>query len=226
MTKRRRKVRKSDLAGPSLIFYIECDEDSEDGNVWFVNNSEETLKFVTPEMGGFSGEVHLAQETDSLFYENVEPGEAVLIGTYDFYYDLDFVMSWGVQLASEERGVLTLTEVLSKGEAPNIALLWAPLPDEMKDPENPERLIEPEQVAREYVARTGCSLSKLVPLNTGDLMQDYAAKRLAPTKLQLNKSWLRGGKNTYFKFYDEAGEIVFQTVDTKRAMQFVSGLRK
>jgi len=213
------------------IFYLMTEgiEDSIESNVWFVNNSEETLKEVYNTSVGFAGVdddfIPMTAKEDNERYKNVKPKEAVLIDLYDPIFDGDFVIQFCVTITADSFGTKKFCAESCKGGNPNGTLHWKPLPPESVDPENPDEPLSPEKAALDYVARTGRYLGKFVSLNSGDLKMDYTADRLASTGLSLEKQCYRDGHVTAFTFKDESGSVVFQTCVLSKAGAFVKNLK-
>ena len=213
------------------VFYLFCEPRGHlTKTVWFVNNSDEMLSEVFNSSGGFAtaGDEILgwAADTKKSRYCDVMPGEVVPMDIYHELYDSDFVTQWSVTVSSPSLGTRTFETVLGKGKEPNVTLRWSPLPAELTDPEEPDRLLAPETAAAEALSKGARRLPRSVPLNRGDLMQDYAASRLAPFGVKLKKTPLRDGARTCFEFFVETGEMVFRTTNPARATAFVAALRE
>lgn len=214
-----------------VIFYLVSESTgSFEGNVWFVNNSDEILDEVRSDCGGFAtfdDEVATMEMPNPMVYENVQPSEAVLIDTYNAMFDSDFMVCFGVAITSPSFGKnKSYSSGMSKGGNSDAVIHWKPLPEEIPDPDNPNKLLAPEKAAAEYMKRTGCFLDKSVSLNRGDLRMDYAAKRLAPSGVLLEKPSHREGKVIEYEFSEESGTVLFRTCDFEKACVFIETLRK
>ena len=97
--------------------------------LYFVNDSGETLPRVSAEDGGFTswdeGVISSWTETGKGYhYRDVRPGEAVKVAEFDDYYDLDYVLAVSVTLTSPSLGTLTLSTPLEKGGVRECVLLY------------------------------------------------------------------------------------------------------
>ena len=220
------------LRSDEHVFYLmpEPIAGSIEVEIWFVNNSDEVLKEVYSSSGGFAtvddDDVAPMSTPKATKYKDVQPKEAVLIDRYDPIFDGDFLIQFGVCVTAPSFGTKEFNSEPQKGGAPSATLHWKPLPPELTDPERIEAFGSPEEAALSYVERTGRYLDKMVSLNSGDLRMDYAAKRLAPTGLSLDKKHYRGGSITVFIFRDESENVVFQTCELRKAAEFVNNLKK
>jgi len=91
------------IADSDGLFYLTSWGGQEyENDVWFVNNSDETLDYVRPSSGGFATSdddvIPMIQSRDTVEYRDVEPGEAVKIDAYHIVYDSDFAISFGVDV--------------------------------------------------------------------------------------------------------------------------------
>lgn len=215
------------LKSKEHIFYIFSESgDQLEHDVWFVNNSDEVLSEVRGTSGGFeTADDEVANRAPSIAaYNDVRPGEAVVIDMYHEIYDSDFVMQIGVEIVSPALGKLTLSSDLTKNQVQEATLYWKPLPREMRL-YGFLKLVSPGKIAENYKRRSGKSLDKSVSFNIGDLVQEYAARRLKSSGLQLEKSMFRDGRVTFFQFSDETGRAVFHTTIPKRAIAFINGIK-
>ncbi|PHR59899.1 MAG: hypothetical protein COA47_08955 [Robiginitomaculum sp.] len=214
------------------IFYLQLQSiDMLEGDIWFVNNSDETLLEVSNSSGGFAGgtdgdveDIVTMSTPKPTVYKDVKPKEAVRIDTYNEIFDGDFYIEFGAEITSPSFGKKHLKGELLKGGDPNATLLWTELP-EMPNPDDAAELLSPEKAANDYVDRSGQYLDKSISLNRGDLRADYAAKRLAPSGLLLEKTNHRNGRLTEYKFSDDGGKTIFHTYDFMRACLFIEALR-
>ena len=92
----------------------------------------------------------MVQNTGSVEYKDVKPGEAVKIDAYNIVYDSDFVISFAVDVKSSSLGKRHFSSGFEKGSPPEVGLFWKPLPEEIKDPDDPDELIDPGKVAEAY----------------------------------------------------------------------------
>jgi hypothetical protein len=227
--KRRRFPEK--VSDPERIFYLECYESSRPfvSNVWFVNNSEETLDYVRPSSGGFATSdddvIHMSPNPNRVEFKDVKPGEAVLIDVYDRFFDGDFVISWGVELKSPSLGERRFSSGATKGSTPEMGLFWKPLPEEIKNPDDPEKLVDPAKVAEAYRRRSGMGLPANIYLNKGNLLYGDNLEVLDICGLQSVTTKLQDGHVTDYRFLDGNGDDVFRTLDLGRAIAFVRGLK-
>ncbi len=97
--------------------------------LYFVNDSDETLEFVKAEDGGFTsvddGAVSVwTKEGKGFLYRDVLPREAVKVAEFDDYYDLDYLLAVSVIIKSPVRGVVKLSTPLEKGGTKECVLLY------------------------------------------------------------------------------------------------------
>ena len=220
----------TEIADSEKILYLTCWGGQEyENDIWFVNNSDETLDYVRPSSGGFATSdddvIPMTQSRDSVEYRDVKPGEAVKIDTYNIVYDSDFVISFGVDVKCPSLGERHFSSGLEKGSPPEVGLFWKPLPEEIKDPDDPDALIDPGKVAEAYRISSGRSLAANAYFNRGNLMYGGDPGPLKACGLQLVAKSLRDGHQTFYSFLNEEGVEIFQTLDLDRAMEFVRGLK-
>lgn len=219
------------IADSDRVFYLTSwgGQDYEN-DVWFVNNSDETLCYVRPSSGGFATSdddvIPMTQSPDSVEYRDVKPGEAVKIDAYHIVYDSDFVISFGVGVKSPSLGKRSFSSGFEKGSPPEVGLFWKPLPEEIKDPNKPNELIDPSAVAEAYRDSSGRSLAANAFFNRGNLLFGGDPEPLKTCGLQLVTNRLRDGHVTNHRFLDEEGVEIFRTLDLDRAMAFVRGLKE
>ena len=107
------------------LFFVARDGD----DLYFVNNSNETLNSVSTSTGGCQtlddgDEVMPVSSKKPLYlYKYVKPGEAVKVEHYDPYWDSDFLLQLEVILSSPSYGN-KLFRVLGKGGIASTVLLW------------------------------------------------------------------------------------------------------
>jgi len=199
-------------------------------DVWFVNNSGEILTEVANSSGGYEtvdDEVITMTTLHPKVYKDVKPKEAVLISRYDEMYDSDSVIEFAADVTALSFGKQRFSGECTKGVVPDATLLWKPLPQEIHDPDNPGELLSPEKAASDYKKKTGrcLVLNRFTTLNLGDLREEYAVERLAPSGVQLEKESHRSGRVTEYRFKDEVGNLLFRTCDLKRAGAFVNAMK-
>ena len=96
------------------IFWVTSVSKDIGRDLFFVNDSNETLDFVKAEDGGFitcDDEVvnTWTEEGKGYRYNDVLPKEAVKVAEFDDYYDLDYVLSVSITIKSASRGVLNFS---------------------------------------------------------------------------------------------------------------------
>ena len=221
----------TELANPEKVFYLTCfaGQNTFQDEVWFVNNSPETLDYVRPASGGFATSdddvVPMTQSPDSVVYTDVKPNEAVMIDVYDIVFDGDFMILWGVELKSPSLGERYFGSYPDKGHAPEVVLHWKPLPEEMKSADDPGELVDPAKVAKAYQQTSALSIPKDVQYNKGSLLYDVNMGFLNECGLQFSKEILRDGKSVNYRFLNDDRDEIFRTLDLDRAMAFVGGLK-
>ena len=100
---------------------------SSKSNLYFVNESDEILDTVSISSGGFftiDSETPVSVGGNDLTYENVLPNEAVLIESYDNFYDLDYVLGVTLYIQSDKLGKLRIRAIPDKGGVKPQALLF------------------------------------------------------------------------------------------------------
>ena len=215
----------TNLRSKEHVFYFMSEGiDHFSGNVWFVNNSDETLTEVHSACGGFFSDdddtIIMSTAPNPAVFKAVKPQEAVHIDHYDSFSDDGFLIEYAVDITAP-----SFEKKLFKDSSLNATLLWTPLPQQLYDPDNPDELLSPEKAAADYMKRTGRSLDKKISLNRGDLLMDYAAKRLAPSGVIMEKCCHHDGNVTEYKFSDESGNLLFRTCVFLQACLFVESLR-
>lgn len=85
-----------------------------EGGLYFVNDSDETLKTVSSNSFGFI--LDAAIENNLKFnYSDIKPGESVKVEEYDEYYDLDYVLGFNIYIESDNLGKIVITPPCKKG---------------------------------------------------------------------------------------------------------------
>ena len=92
-------------------------------DVYFVNESDEILDEVSSEGWGFVG-VSSTVNNPQFTYENVLPGEAVKIDTFNIQTDSDFVLGTTIYVTSKNLGKVKFKPKSGKGRIPEQPLLW------------------------------------------------------------------------------------------------------
>jgi hypothetical protein len=104
------------------LFFLERDGD----DVYFVNDSTETLNSVASDSGGF---LNIDDEEDLIVggptysYKNVMPGEAVKVENYHPMFDSDFILQLEVEVSCPALGV-KIFRVIKKGGVKETILMW------------------------------------------------------------------------------------------------------
>lgn len=113
-----------------VLFWVTSRDLDMGRELYFVNDSGETLPRVSAEDGGFTswdeGVISAWTEAGKGYnYRDVRPGEAVKVAEFDDYYDLDYVLAVSVTPTSPSLGTLTLSTPLEKGGVRECVLLYA-----------------------------------------------------------------------------------------------------
>jgi hypothetical protein len=99
-----------------------------DSELYFVNNSNETLDYVRVKTVGFQtcddDIVTVNRDGYSYVYESVKPSDAVKIDEYDVYLDSDFVLQTRIKIKSPTYGVLEFSTKPEKGGFSEYVLKW------------------------------------------------------------------------------------------------------
>jgi len=98
-----------------------------DGEIFFVNSSQETLSLVSADSGGFQtcdDTVLPISSTEGYHYRNVIPGSAVKVDAYDDYYDLDYVLQITIRVQSPGLGEVDIVCPPEKGGISTMVLMW------------------------------------------------------------------------------------------------------
>lgn len=113
--------RKPDMRIP--IFWL-----TQSGNeLFFVNDSDETLDLVTTQSGGFQtcDDAVIGISSDEGYrYSDVKPHEAVKVEEYDDFYDTDFILQVSIFVQSKTKGNFLMKTLPQKGGVGELALLW------------------------------------------------------------------------------------------------------
>ena len=127
--------RQSRLGGPvgpraaenrrPLYRLISVSGDSAD-ELYFVNDTDETLRHVTTFTGGFitADDEALTLQEASVVYHDVLPHEGVKVEAFDGYYDLDYVYQLSFEVCSERQGTLRIVTAAQKGGISEQELFW------------------------------------------------------------------------------------------------------
>lgn len=93
--------------------------------LFFVNDTDETLAHVAAFTGGFitADDDALSLEGANLVYHDVCPGEGVKVEAFDGYYDLDYVFQLSFEVACGQGTWRILTRA-QKGSIAAQELLW------------------------------------------------------------------------------------------------------
>ncbi len=113
--------RKHDMRMP--IFWL-----TRKGNdLFFVNDSDETLDLVTTESGSFQtcDDAVMGISSDEGYrYSDVKPHEAVKVEEYDDFYDTDFLLQVSIFVQSKTRGNFLMRTLPQKGGVSELVLFW------------------------------------------------------------------------------------------------------
>ena len=103
------------------LFYVTRDGD----DVYFVNNSTETLNSVTSNSGGLQtlDDESMPVGGPTYSYKDVKPREAVKVENYDPIYDSDYLLQLEVEISSISQG-FKIFRVIEKGGVRQTVLLW------------------------------------------------------------------------------------------------------
>lgn len=116
---------KDELRTP--LFRLASEPSGIGSELYFVNDSEETLISVGTEYGGsitVDDEAVTLKTDEGHIYCKVKPGEAVKVEEFDGYYDLDYLFQARLYVESAKLGKLQLVTYPSKGQIPDQELLW------------------------------------------------------------------------------------------------------
>jgi len=95
--------------------------------LYFVNESDEILTKVLTSSGGFitiDDECSVPVEGDDVTYDNVLPNEAVLVESYDNFYDLDYLLGSTLYIQSDKLGKLRIRAIADKGGPKSQVLIY------------------------------------------------------------------------------------------------------
>ncbi len=119
---------KGDSNEPIAVFSLrEKDLDAYETEMYFVNESSEVLKLVTSEPAGMiTCDKHVvALGGEGRTYEDVQPGEGVLVDIFHRVYDSDSIVVTSVVVLSEKYGLLDFETHPFKKSVPEMVLLWS-----------------------------------------------------------------------------------------------------
>lgn len=107
-------------------FWLELQGGRRSGELFFINDSDESLATVRVAPSGFmtADDDTLTLQAADYTYHDVAPGEAVKVAEFDGYYDLDLVFQLGIEVTSPRYGKMQMTTPPKKGYVPGQALLW------------------------------------------------------------------------------------------------------
>ena len=96
------------------------------GELYFVNNTDEVLDFVSTKTGGFltADDDIVTLGCKGYSYNEVMPLEAVKIEEFDGYFDLDYVIQVDIFVKSKKEGSLKIQSPAKKGGVGETVLLW------------------------------------------------------------------------------------------------------
>jgi hypothetical protein len=95
--------------------------------LFFVNDSDETLDLVTTESGGFQtcDDAVMGISSDEGYrYSDVKAHEAVKVEEYDDFYDADFILQVSIFVHSKKKGNFLMRTLPQKGGVVELVLLW------------------------------------------------------------------------------------------------------
>lgn len=99
-----------------------------DGNeLYLVNSSQETLELVIADSGGFQtvdDDVVSVESKEQYKYTDVNHSDAVKVGEYDEFYDLDYVLQVYLKIKSPSLGCIEVSSPPEKGGPGETVLLW------------------------------------------------------------------------------------------------------
>lgn len=104
------------------VFWLDSDQD----DIYFINNSDDTLDYVIYSRGAMQtldDDVMSVSEIEEC-YEQVLPGEAVKIYEYDVIFDSDFVIIFEVRVISKQYDDKIYLSEPFKGRFKEMVLLW------------------------------------------------------------------------------------------------------
>ncbi|WP_280553463.1 hypothetical protein [Halomonas sp. 25-S5] len=108
------------------VFWLELSGGRKEGELYFINDSQDTLDYVKVEAAGFmtADDDTITLEADGITYHDVLPHEAVKIEEFDGVYDLDIVFQVGLEVKGETYGKMRIRTPPGKGFIPRQELLW------------------------------------------------------------------------------------------------------
>jgi hypothetical protein len=100
--------------------------DSDGTNIYFINNTDETLTAVSTMTNGYitCDDDVLAVTGEDFIYENVQPNEAVKLDDYDPIYDADFSLQLSLNIISAKHGNLHFLYFIDMNNCRNKVLVW------------------------------------------------------------------------------------------------------
>jgi hypothetical protein len=198
-----------------------------ENDIYFVNNSGQTIDKVCYSMGGFctddDGVVPMYSESERC-YDNIKHGEAVRFDVSTFF-DQDFMISYAFQIESRHLNISEVCSETQKGGASSAVFLWADLPDPFNNPDDPSQTLDAKGAARRHVSEAGKTLPKTVPINKGDLYYGAGDERLRREGIYLNRTAKHGGKVTLYEFTNEDGAMIYHTIVLDDAIAFIEALK-
>ena len=108
------------------VFWLELTGGRKQGDLYFINESQEVLDYVMVEPAGYmtADDDVLTLEAKGTIYHDVLPHEAVKIEAFDGYYDLDMVFQITLEVKSKTYGKIRFRTPPEKGYIPRQELLW------------------------------------------------------------------------------------------------------
>ena len=107
------------------VFWLEL-SGRKKGDLYFINDSQDVLDYIKVEPAGYmtADDDVLTLDAKETIYHAVQPHEAVKIGEFDGYYDLDMVFQIYLEVKSKTYGKIRFRTPPEKGYIPRQELLW------------------------------------------------------------------------------------------------------
>ena len=140
-----------------LFRLVNVDGQDLGSDLYFVNDSDQTLISITTATGGFTtadDDVFTLQQDRDPVYCKVQPGEGVKVNEFDGYYDLDYLFQSRIYIHCPKLGKMQVVSSVNKGSIPDQELLWNTLEPGKHgqviwyDDEGNERELNPRKIFR------------------------------------------------------------------------------
>lgn len=94
--------------------------------LYLINEMNEVMDEVNAETGGFAtaDDKVMSVNSESKFYKNVQPGEAIKIDEIDIIFDSDFVLNISLDIKCESLGHVQVYTIGEKGGHSETVLMW------------------------------------------------------------------------------------------------------